>query len=244
MKSRRTREIFPRVSNPLKYKYLVRCAWCVVGAALLACGAPKTAEPPAPQAPAPIPATNLSGQRVMVLPFTLVAADDSLGWRDQMLDRRQVIARCDSILGTLLTERAPEAQWALPLELRHVAQRSAGMVGDPGQFPSSLLRFESIVDVPDPLRSQLRNLAAVGGGRWVLVPAALVYRKTVGQSESRTGKPAPAVEGTGAGTAELSLVIVDTRMGKVHWRTVSRGAGDDPWTALTRAVKAVTPGLP
>jgi hypothetical protein len=38
--------------------------------------------------------------------------------------------------------------------------------------------------------------------------------------------------------------MVDTRLGHVVFRTVARGAGDDPWTALTRAIKAATPGLP
>ena len=44
--------------------------------------------------------------------------------------------------------------------------------------------------------------------------------------------------------AELTVVMVDVRTGRVEWRTVARGEGDDPWTALTRAVKALTPGLP
>jgi hypothetical protein len=48
----------------------------------------------------------------------------------------------------------------------------------------------------------------------------------------------------GAGTAELTVVIVDVRTGRIGFRTVARGEGDDPWTALTRAVKSLTPGLP
>jgi hypothetical protein len=43
---------------------------------------------------------------------------------------------------------------------------------------------------------------------------------------------------------ELSVVMVDTRVGKVGWRTIARGEAADPWTALTRAVKALTPGIP
>jgi hypothetical protein len=38
--------------------------------------------------------------------------------------------------------------------------------------------------------------------------------------------------------------MIDTRVGRVGWRTIARGEGEDPWTALTRAVKALTPGLP
>ncbi len=44
--------------------------------------------------------------------------------------------------------------------------------------------------------------------------------------------------------AELTVVIVDARLGRVSWRTVARGDGPDPWTALTRAIKVLTPGLP
>jgi hypothetical protein len=42
----------------------------------------------------------------------------------------------------------------------------------------------------------------------------------------------------------LTVVMVDVRTGRVGFRTVARGDGDDPWTALTRAVKSLTPGLP
>jgi hypothetical protein len=39
-------------------------------------------------------------------------------------------------------------------------------------------------------------------------------------------------------------VLVDVRLGRVGFRTIARGEGDDPWTALARAVKNLTPGLP
>jgi hypothetical protein len=38
--------------------------------------------------------------------------------------------------------------------------------------------------------------------------------------------------------------MVDVRMGRVVWRTIARGDGPDAWSALTTAVKALTPGLP
>lgn len=233
--------ILSRVSNPLKDNYLVRGALCVVSALAAACGgtSPEAAKPPIPQAATPLPVTNLAGQRVLVLPFTLIAADDALGWQGALADRRAALAHADSVFGALLQERATEVNWALPPELRRAAQLSAGMVGDPGQFPSAMLRFETLTDVPDPLRSQLRNLAAVGGGRYALVPAALVFVRT-----DTAAVRAGGVTGQGPATAELTLVLVDTRLGKVGWRTVARGAAEAPWAALTRATKAVTPGLP
>jgi hypothetical protein len=212
----------------------------VVSALTLACSAaPAPAQSPKPQPTAPLPATNLAGQRVMLLPLTAVIADDSLGWQAQLGDRRAALARADSIVEALIGTRAPEPTWVWPRDLRRAAQLSAGMVGDPHQFPTVMLRPPTLTDVPDPLRGQLRNLAAVGGGRYALVPAALVYWRTAALPDDT---PPPA--GAGVATAELTLALVDTRLGKVAWRTVARGAGDDPWTALAQAVKAATPGLP
>jgi hypothetical protein len=96
------------------------------------------------------------------------------------------------------------------------------------------LRATNIIDVPDPLRYQLRTLLGLVGGRYALIPAGLVFRIP-------PGRP-PA--GPLVATAELSMVLIDTRVGKVGWRTIARGEGQDPWTALTRAVKALTPGMP
>jgi hypothetical protein len=185
----------------------------------------------------PLPAASFAGQRVMLLPLTLAVADERLGWRDRLgEDRRVTLGRADSILGGLLVDRAPEVTWVRSAELRRAVQMSAGMAGDPSQFPLAVLRGEKVAEVPDPLRTQLRNLAAVSRTRFGLVPAALVW---VPAASMRA-----VVQGSGSGTAELTLVMVDTRLGHVVFRTVARGAGDDPWTALSRAVRVVTPGLP
>jgi len=58
---------------------------------------------------------------------------------------------------------------------------------------------------------------------------------TGGASSSATPSP---------GVAELALVLADIRTGRIEWRTIATGEGDDPWTSLTRAVKHITPGLP
>lgn len=237
----RARVIFRAVTNPLKDNHLVRSAWCVGAAAAIGCGGGQgtAAEPPAPLPTAPIPASVLAGQRVMLLPPTLALADEALGWQGQFTDRRGTLGRTDSVIGALLAERTPEVTWVRSAELRRAVQLSAGMAGDPGQLPLAILRNEELIEVPDPLRSQLRNLAAVSGARFGLAPAALVWVPADTAAAVRA-----VVQGSGAGTAELTLVLVDTRLGQVVYRTVARGGGDDPWAALTRAVKAATPGLP
>jgi hypothetical protein len=158
-----------------------------------------------------------------------------LHWDVLIGDRRTTLDRSDSIIATLLGARASEVTWVGPAELRHIARRAPGIATDPDQLGTPFLRATNIVDVPDPLRYQLRTLMGLVGGRYVLVPAGLVFRKpAVGPS----GRPAAAA------AAELSVILIDARVGKVGWRTTARGEGNDPWTALTRAVKSLTPGLP
>lgn len=241
MNNPRAPAIFRAVTNPLKNKYLLRTAWGVGAWFVLACGgSPERAGTPEPAPTAPLPTAGLAGQKVSLLPLTLVVVEDTLHWEDLVANRRATLSRGDSVIGTLLTARAPEVTWILPDELRRAARRAAGVADDPDQLGTAVLRAETLVDVPDPLRTQLRTLSALAGGRFVLAPAALLYRRTDGLADRRSA----AGGARGAATAELIMVLVDVRLGKVGWRTVARGDGDDPWTALTRAVKSLTPGLP
>ena len=203
----------------------------MVSALLLACGGKKPDVPPAPVPTAPLPTAGISGQSVSVWPLTLVAAEDTLHWEALLADRRATLDKCDSIIGSLLTGRSPEVTWVSPAQLRRAARRAVGIATEPDQMGTAFLRADKLIDVPDPLRYQMRQLVGIAGGRFALVPAGLVYRRA-------PGTPA------GVGTAELSVVLIDTRVGKVGWRTVARGQGQDPWTALTRAMKSLTPGLP
>ena len=200
--------------------------------ASLSCGGKKPDQAPTPEPTAPLPTAGLAGQRVALTPLALVAAEDTLHWDALIADRRTTLDKSDSIIAAFLSARAPEVSWVGPAELRHIARRAPGIAADPDQLGTPFLRAANIVNVPDPLRYQLRTLMGLVGGRYVLVPAGLVFRRTVGRSDGRTA------------TAELSVVLIDSRVGKIGWRTSARGEGDDPWTALTRAVKSLTPGLP
>ena len=214
------------MTNPLQNKYLVRGAVAIV-VLLAACGK-KPSGPPTPLPTVPFPAAGLAGQRVSLVPIPLVAADEALGWDSLLADRRATLLRADSLISALLPTRTPEVNWVLPDELRREARRAPGIATDPDQLGTAVLRAENMTEVLDPLREQLRTLGALSGARYVVAPAAVVFR--------------PA--GPGVGTAELSVVLVDVRLGKIDWRTVARGEGRDPWTALAHAVKALTPGLP
>jgi len=241
--------ILRAVTNPLQIKSLVRSAWYVATSAALAACSHKS-ETLTPEPTAPLPTAGIAAQQVGVLPLTLVAAEDSLHWEALLGERRAALAKSDSIIGTLLKTRAPEVNWVSPDELRRAARRAPGIAPAPDQMGTAILFHptkEQPEMVPDPLRSELRTLAAlVGGGRYALVPAGLTFRRTAGPTDGRTAAQHPTARPPDrpAATAELTVVLVDVRRGRVGFRTVARGEGDDPWTALTRAVKNLTPGLP
>jgi hypothetical protein len=234
------------VTNSLKL--LVLGVWCL---ACVGCGG--KSQTPTPEPTAPLPTAGIAAQQVAVLPLTLVAAEDSLRWGGLLGERRDALTKADSVFGSLLQARAPEVTWILPDALRRAARRAPGIAPDPDQMGSAILLHPSKQSpevLPDPLRNELRTLAALagsGGGRYVLVPAGLVFRRTTGPADARSGgaaaRPLPPPDRS-SGTAELTIVLADVRTGRVGFRTVARGEGDDPWTALTRAVKNLTPGLP
>jgi hypothetical protein len=240
LKIRGAHTILRAVTNALQIKSLVRGTWCLVTSATLA-ACPHKSETLTPEPTAPLPTAGIASQQVGVLPLTLVAAEDSLHWETALGERRVALAKSDSIIGTLLKTRAPEVSWLLPDELRRVARRAPGIAPAPDQMGTAILFHPSKQEpemVADPLRSELRTLAALaGGGRYALVPAGLTFRR-------KSRPPTTPPPGRLIATAELTVVLVDVRTGRVGFRTVARGDGDDPWSALTRAVKTLTPGLP
>lgn len=193
---------------------------------------PAPASPPAqseqPGPVATVPTEALVGQSVALMPLTLVAADPALQ-ADTIYapyrERRAALLWADSLIGEAFTGRAPEVRWAPPAELRKVARRAPGIVGDPDQMGQAVLRSPKMREVPDPLRSSLRNLMAVVGGRMAMVPASLGFGR---QADGRL-------------RADLSLVLADTRTGKVLWRSLAAGSGANPREALDAALVAALP---
>lgn len=212
-----------------------RRGWRAAGlVAVLAC-----ARGPAGDAPAPAEAqdqvvtrrlvlTPLAGEDIPVLPVTLVAADPSLAddslyaaWRD----RNRALRTADTLIGEALVERGPEVTWILPPDLRKIARRSPGMVGDPDQLGQAMMRNPKLERLPDNFRQNLRGLVAVAGNRYVLIPAALGFARA----------------DSGMVQADLSLVLADVRNGVVLWRSAAVGRGATPREALRAAMAAVLP---
>lgn len=194
--------------------------------ALLACSTGQSDSGIEPDT-APLPTAAMAGREVTVYPLTLVVSEESLNWAELLQPRREALDRADSLIGAFLTERAPEVVWVLPPAVRRAAGRAPGMLANPDQIGTALLR-SPMERVPDPLRSQLRTLTGIAGGRHAFIPASLVFRSDT----------------AGLGRAELTFAIVDVRTARVDWRTVASGTGDEPWTATWNALKSLVPGLP
>jgi hypothetical protein len=163
-----------------------------------------------------------------LVPLTLIVADPLLQ-SDTLYalyrDRRATLTWADSVIGDAFIGRGPEVKWVLPPALRKIARRAPGIVEDPDQMGQAMLRAPKLKEVPDPLRSSLRNLMAVVGGRVVMVPAALSFSRDT----------------LGAVRAELSLVAADVRTGRIIWRSLAHGNGPRPDVALLAALEAVLP---
>ena len=175
-----------------------------------------------------LPTARITGQTVAILPITLLVADSALQADSNFAayaDRRAALARADSLVSEGIVGRAPEVNWVPPRELRKMARRSAGYLVDPDQMGQAVLRGPKLLVIPDPLRSSLRSLMAVAGGRLALVPAAIGF----------------GPEPDGQIRADVSMVLADARTGKVVWRSLAYGRGKSPDQALNAALAAVLP---
>jgi hypothetical protein len=196
--------------------------------ALVACRLNAQAEPKTLPPVRPLAVGVLAGQKIGLLPLTLVVADPALESDSvyaRYKDRRAALLRADSLLGQGFQARGPEVNWVLPAELRKIARRSAGVVDDPDNMGQAILRSPGMTKVPDPLRSSLRGLMALADGRMAMVPASLGF----------------GPEPNGQIRADLTLVLADTRSGKILWRSLAYGRGASPDQALNAAVAAVLP---
>jgi hypothetical protein len=174
----------------------------------------------------PLVTAAVAGQGVAIIPFNMVVIDPTVTPGTIANERPALLRWADSILVDGAVSRAPEVKWISPQELRRMSRRGAGLLPDPDQLGQSIMRSWSMTSVPDPLRSNLRKLTAVAGGwRYALIPASLIFR----------------TDSTGALGADMSILLADTRTGRVVWRSVAKGWGGTPEQVLGKAVATVFP---
>jgi hypothetical protein len=174
----------------------------------------------------------IASQKVLVLPIggvfvNAAAVRDTAELRRWSHPVRGPLA-ADSALERALAMRAPEVQWVMSDETRRLAKRAAGLAPPAGKLGQVMLLRTGAKTLPDPLRANLRLLSSMGGGRYALVPADLVFR----------------ADESGAVKAVLTLVVGDPRTGAILFRTNAYGLGATPDEALRRAFDATLPPEP
>jgi hypothetical protein len=174
----------------------------------------------------PLVTAAVAGQGVAIVPINLVVVDPSVPPGTVTADRATLLRWTDSLLSDGAINRAPDVKWVPPGELRRIAKRNAGYLPDPDQMGQSVMRGWGLTSVPDPLRSNLRRFVAVAGGwRYALIPASLLI----------------TTDSAGMLRADLSILLADTRTGKVVWRSVAKGRGGTPDQMLGKAVATIFP---
>ncbi len=196
----------------------------LLAASVAAAQQPKSVKP---QTPAIALATaGLAGQSVAVLPLTMTLSDPKIPGGTGPKSRAAIRLWADSLLGDALLERATEVKWVLPPELRRVASRASGLMPSPDQMGQAIMRSPGLKEMPDPLRSYVRQLVALAGGaRYAFIPAALYLSSAPGDSL----------------TVQLSAVLADGRMGRVLWRTLAVGRGETAAEAFRAALETILP---
>ena len=180
-------------------RLLVKSLAVVVLLAGTACA--RTAPPDAAAAPAPRPLAGMAAQPVVVVPVQRLGAGDRLGWSAPAGPAPALLRALDDELAFALRERGTAPAWTLPPDVVRTARRSPTLGVDPYAVPVDALVGRVPPELPMALLQPLRAIAALGGQRYVLVPAELRFL--------------PRADGSGEAVLRVSLV--DTRGGRQVW---------------------------
>ena len=207
----------------------LRNTMLLLGALLVCACGPRRAGQAPPEDPigalpvAPLPVGSLAGSSALVLVAgTVVFGDSTQG----LLPRRlALLEAANAQLDTALRAGAREVTWQGLAEQRRVMRRNPALRTDPDRLPTSYL-IAAHEQVPEPLWTDIRMLAALTGARYAVVPVAV----RIG------GTPA-------ALTATYAMIAVDARTGRIVWRGRMEGRpAGTPEAALAHAAAALVPG--
>ncbi|HWO87931.1 MAG TPA: hypothetical protein VNL98_02145 [Gemmatimonadales bacterium] len=179
---------------------------------------------------APIPVGSLAGSSALLMTVGAVLVSDSQAALRDLEPRRTVLLEAaNAQLDSALRRDAREVRWMGLAEQRRAARQSPALGLDPDRVATSYIVSPRLAQVPDPLWSQLRSLAALTGARYAIVPPAVRF----------TGSP-------GAVRASYLLAAVDTRTGAVVWRGRLVGSAQASAEAAlaAAAATAVAPLVP
>lgn len=168
-------------------------------------------------APVARPLATMAAQPVVVVPVQRLRADDATGWLAAAGPAPALLRALDDEITFAVRERGTASAWALPPDVVRTARRSPTLGIDPYVMPVDALLGRVPAELPPALIQPLRGIAALGGQRYVLVPAELRFARRA----------------DGQGVAVLHVALVDTRGARQVW------AGDvhgDPASTFGRGL--------
>ncbi len=178
---------------------------------------------------------------VIVVPVQYLRRGDPMGWAEQMGRSRPFMAHLDEEIAGALQDRRVNL-WMYPEDVVRSAKRNPTYMPDPYTLGAQRLR-PPIKKLPDmlaePLASQVRTIAAVDNGRFILMPIELRFEPVKDDDASRghahdppggtavpsanAGGDSAAVSANGGapshtrGRAILNLAIIDARLSRIVW---------------------------
>ena len=200
---------------------------CAAGAAPAQSGAAAT---PGPATDAPVevrarPLASLADARVVVVPVQSLRGGDSLGFATAAGEPRAYLALLDDEIAFALDERKLRPAWATGPEAARMARRNPTFGVDAYALDAGELRTDPKKGGPEltpALSGKLRSLAALHGGRYVVVPVELRF------AAARDG-----------GRAVLRVVAIDARAAQLVW---SGDVAGDPSPSFSPALAASVAG--
>ena len=159
--------------------------------------------PPAAAEAQPRPLASLAGSRVVVVPVQALRTGDSLGFAASAGEPRAYLALLDDEIAFALDERKLRPAWASGAEAARMARRNPTFGVDAYALDAGELRTDPKKGGPElsaALSGRLRSLAALHGGRHVVVPVELRFAAA-----------------NGAGRAVLRVVVIDARAAQLVW---------------------------
>lgn len=127
-------------------------------------------------------------RRLIILPTHYLRMNDSLNWAGQISDREAYLSSLDAEMEFAFSDRGVKKVWVFPAALEAMAKRNQPYAPDPHGMAAQWLRYPGPKrlpeQLPDPLASQLRTLAALQeDGQLIFLPIELRFEPVPGGKE-------------------------------------------------------------
>ena len=155
----------------------------------------------------------LPGAPVMLWPTIVLEADSGAVGANDTGPAGKI--RLDSAIGAHFARIVPDSPWLDANTIRSRAQANRS-IPHPDSMPWQLLPLKAAETIPKVLMEQIRAGAKIHPARYHLVPGHVTYRATR----------------TGLARVEMSLVMIDVKIGWVLWRSDFAGEADTELNAV------------